>query len=77
MSNDKEAATRWLITLVVVLIALFLAMRFLPIQQWLKSFNDWVGQMGITGIFIFISVYAAATVLLAPGAILTIGAGFA
>jgi len=77
MSNDKEAATRWLITLVVVLIALFLAMTFLPIQQWLKSFNDWVGQMGITGIFIFIAVYAAATVLLAPGAILTIGGGFA
>src|SRR6266704_4629583 len=77
MSNDKEAATRGLITLVVVLIALFLAMRFLPIQQWLKSFNDWVGQMGAAGIFIFIAVYAAATVLLAPGAILTIGAGFA
>ena len=77
MSNDKEPAPGRLITLVVVLIALFLAMRFLPIQQWLKSFNDWVGQMGISGIFIFIGVYAAATVLLAPGAILTIGAGFA
>jgi hypothetical protein len=42
-----------------------------------RSFNDWVGQMGLAGIFIFIAVYAAATVLLAPGAILTIGAGFA
>src|SRR5207249_3131580 len=57
--------------------ALFLSMKFLPVQQWLKSFNDWVGQMGLAGIFIFIAVYAAATVLLAPGAILTIGAGFA
>ena len=33
--------------------------------------------MGIAGICIFIAVYAVATVLLAPGSILTIGAGFA
>src|SRR6266576_384056 len=66
-----------LVVLIAIIIALFLAMKFLPVQQWLRSFNDWVGQMGVAGIFIFIAVYAAATVLLAPGAILTIGAGFA
>src|SRR6058998_360034 len=81
MSNDKtgnsKGAIGRLIALLVSVIALFLAMKFLPVQQWLKSFNDWVGQMGLAGIFIFIAVYAAATVLLAPGAILTIGAGFA
>ena len=72
----KSAIVR-LIVLMVVLIALFLAMRFLSVQQWLRNFNDWVGQMGTAGIFVFILVYAVATVLLAPGAILTIGAGFA
>ena len=72
----KSAIVR-LIVLMVVLIALFLAMRFLPVQQWLRSFNDWVGQMGTTGILIFIVVYAVASVLMAPGSILTIGAGFA
>ncbi len=66
-----------LVVLVAIVIALFLAMRFLPVQQWLRNFNDWVGQMGVAGIFIFIGVYAIATVLLAPGSILTIGAGFA
>src|SRR5881392_3860591 len=78
--SDKPApksAIARLVALIVILIALFLVMKFLPVQQWLRTFSDWVGQMGVTGIFIFIGVYAVATVLLAPGAILTIGAGFA
>src|ERR1044071_2613719 len=72
----KNAITR-LITLIVIVIALLLAVKLLPVRAWLASFNDWVGQMGAAGIFIFIAVYAIATVLLAPGSILTIGAGFA
>ena len=81
MSNENKrstkSATEKLVALAAIVIGLFLAMKFLPVQQWLRSFNDWVGQMGAVGIFIFIAVYAVATVLLAPGAILTIGAGFA
>jgi uncharacterized membrane protein YdjX (TVP38/TMEM64 family) len=73
---SKSAISR-LVALIIIVVALFLAMRFLPIQQWLRNFNDWVSQMGVAGIFIFIGVYAVATVLLASGAILTIGAGFA
>jgi uncharacterized membrane protein YdjX (TVP38/TMEM64 family) len=72
----RKSGIGQLFVLVVVVIGLFLAMRFLPVQQWLRNFNDWVGQMGAFGIFIFIAVYAAATVLMAPGSILTIGAGF-
>jgi uncharacterized membrane protein YdjX (TVP38/TMEM64 family) len=74
---DPKSAIGKLLPLIVIIVALFLAMKFLPVQQWLRSFNDWVGQMGTAGIFIFIIAYAVATVLLAPGAILTIGAGFA
>jgi uncharacterized membrane protein YdjX (TVP38/TMEM64 family) len=73
---SKSAMSR-LVALMIIVVALFLAMRFLPVQHWLRNFSDWVGQMGVAGIFIFIGVYAVATVLLAPGAILTIGAGFA
>src|SRR5438309_691683 len=76
-TGNSTGAIGRLIALLVSVIALFLAMRFLPVQQWLKSFNDWVGQMGVVGVFIFIGVYVVATVLLAPGSILTIGAGFA
>lgn|SRR5262249_31745313 len=79
MNPDKQSksAIARLTVLTVIVVALFLAMRFLPVGEWLTSFNNWVGQMGAVGIFIFILVYAAATVLLAPGSILTIGAGFA
>ena len=79
MSTERQSKTAVarLVVLILIVIALFLAMRFLPVQQWLRSFSDWVGEMGAAGIFIFIVVYALATVLMAPGSILTIGAGFA
>src|SRR5438093_3595805 len=80
-ANDKQRAAKnalgRLVALIAIVIALFLAMRFLPVRECLTNFNNWVGQMGAAGIFIFIGVYALATVLLAPGSILTIGAGFA
>src|SRR5437867_5379364 len=77
MSNEKKSATGRLVVLIAIVAALFLAMRFLPLREWLTNFNNWVSQMGIAGICIFIAVYAVATVLLAPGSVLTIGAGFA
>jgi uncharacterized membrane protein YdjX (TVP38/TMEM64 family) len=80
ISNNGEtikSAIGKLVLLALVVLGLFVAAKPLPVEQWLRSFNDWVGQMGLAGIFIFIGVYVAATVLLTPGAILTIGAGFA
>lgn len=76
MSSDKKNAIGRLIALIAIVIALFLGMKFIPIREWLRNFNEWVSQMGVAGIFIFIGVYALATVLLAPGSVLTIGAGF-
>jgi uncharacterized membrane protein YdjX (TVP38/TMEM64 family) len=76
LQQNKSAISR-LIILIAILIALSVAMKFLPVREWLRNFNDWIGQRGAAGIFIFIAVYAVATVLLAPGSILTIGAGFA
>ena len=76
-SGERKNAIARLIALVAIIIALFLAMRLLPVGNWLRNFNNWVGQMGVAGIFVFIIVYAVATVLLAPGSVLTIGAGFA
>jgi len=76
-SSERRKAIVRLIVLASILVVLFFAMKFLPVREWLRNFNYWVGQMGVAGIFIFIAVYAVATVSLAPGSILTIGAGFA
>jgi len=76
-SEKSKSAVGRIMVLFAIVIALFLAMKFLPVREWLTNFNDWVGQMGAVGIFVFVVVYAVATILLAPGSILTIGAGFA
>lgn len=77
MDSKSKSVIAQLVALFAIVIALFLAMQFLPVQQWLRNFNSWVAHAGVRGIFIFIGVFALATVLLAPGSILTMGAGFA
>jgi uncharacterized membrane protein YdjX (TVP38/TMEM64 family) len=61
------------ITLVAALIAAFF---LLPLSRWLLTLVDWVRDAGALGVIVFSVVYVLATVLLAPGSILTIGAGF-
>ena len=66
---------KW-VGLAIVLIALFIAVRVLPLTDWLTRFNHWVAHLGIWGVLLFILVYILATVLFFPASILTIGAGF-
>ncbi len=67
---------KWLL-LALGLIALGAAWYFLPVKDWVKSFNAWVEQKGAWGYAIFILAYAVATVFFFPGSLLTIGAGLA
>ena len=60
----------------VLAIALLIAVRVLPVAQWLMEFNRWAAQLGIRGILLFILAYVLATVLFFPASVLTIGAGF-
>jgi len=57
-------------------VLLFVAARILPVQAWLRSFEDWVRGMGTAGMFLYAAVYVAAVVLFVPGIVLTLGAGF-
>ncbi len=56
---------------------LFFVASVLPLKAGLNAFNDAVANLGAFGVFLFIVVYALASVLLIPASILTLGAGFA
>jgi uncharacterized membrane protein YdjX (TVP38/TMEM64 family) len=78
--SERHAAKRavpwkW-IGLAIVIIALLIAVRVLPVTDWLTRFNYWVAHLGVWGVLLFILVYIIATVLLFPASILTVGAGF-
>lgn len=57
------------------LVALIVAYRFLPIQNWIESFQSWVQGFGALGWFIFMAVYALTVFILVPGSFLTLAAG--
>jgi hypothetical protein len=60
-------SVRWTWTgLGVLLLALFIALRALPVAQWLTEFNRWIAHLGIWGILLFIVGYILATVLFFP-----------
>jgi uncharacterized membrane protein YdjX (TVP38/TMEM64 family) len=56
--------------------ALFAAWRLLPLEQWMRSLQDWVGEKGAWGGILYAIVYVVAALLLVPGSILTLGAGY-
>lgn len=74
--NTKSKPLAKIALLVLAVLALFAAARFLPVEAWLKGFNQWIADLGAVGFVIFIFAYAAFALLMLPGAILTIGAAF-
>ena len=55
--------------------AVAVAARMLPLAAWLEAFNQRVVGLGVTGMILFALLYAAATVLMVPGSLLTLAAG--
>ncbi len=55
--------------------AVAVAARLLPVASWLDTFNERVVGLGVAGMVLFALLYAAATVLLVPGSLLTLAAG--
>lgn len=70
---------RWLkIGGIVAVIAGVVALwATLPIGTWIEALRVWVSAQGLFGHVVFALVYALASVALAPGAALTLAAGFA
>jgi uncharacterized membrane protein YdjX (TVP38/TMEM64 family) len=59
----------------LVLIALVVAVRMLPVGEWLESFKSWVQGQGAIGFVLYVLVYAVCCVFLVPALALTLGAG--
>ena len=63
-------------TFAVMIVGLFLVFRFLPVTEYLGRFLEQVQSLGVWGPVILAGAYIVATVAMAPGTILTLGAGF-
>ena len=73
---SKVGAIVKLLVILLIVVALFVMMRLLNVQQYLKGALDWINKSGLIGGIVFIGIYILATVLFVPGSILTLGAGF-
>lgn len=63
------------ILLGVAALGVFAAVRLLPVNEWLGTFQRWVAGAGPWGPLLYGLVYVACALLFVPGALLTIGAG--
>ncbi len=63
--------------LIVAVVCLTVAFKFLPIGEYLGAFLEHIQSLGIWGPVLLAIAYIVATIFMAPGAILTLGAGFA
>lgn len=79
--DDRHAAPsrRWLrpSLLVLAIAALGVLAFVLPVTTWLVAVVEWIQAQGPAGPIAYALTYVAATVLLMPGSVLTLGAGFA
>lgn len=80
MDSGKPAAAGNKVKLtifVATLTGLFLAFKFLPLNETLGSFFEKIQTLGVWGPVLMAATYIVATVLMVPGTILSLGAGFA
>jgi len=71
---ERPSRARWIV-LGLVVVALFVASRVLPVGDWLRDFQSWVAHQGTWGCVVYGLAYTAAVLLFVPGSVLTIGAG--
>ncbi|MGA8809010.1 MAG: TVP38/TMEM64 family protein [Thermoanaerobaculia bacterium] len=59
----------------LVIAAIIIVWRFLPVSEWLRAFQAYVKSLGALGYVVYIVVYAICVVAFIPASILTLGAG--
>jgi uncharacterized membrane protein YdjX (TVP38/TMEM64 family) len=64
-----------ILALLLILAAIIIAFRVLPVADWLRAFQIYVRGLGALGYVVYIVVYAICVVAFVPASILTLGAG--
>jgi uncharacterized membrane protein YdjX (TVP38/TMEM64 family) len=64
-----------IVAALLVIAAIVVAFRILPVGDWLRSFQTYVRGLGALGYVVYIIVYAICVVAFVPASILTLGAG--
>jgi len=73
MPPAKQTAK--IVALLIVIAAIIIAFRVLPVADWLRSFQAYVRGLGALGYVVYTVVYALCVVAFVPASILTLGAG--
>ncbi len=76
MTEPAPAPPTRLSLAAIAVVALLSAAVFLPVTDWLLAFVVWVRGLGAVGVLVYALAYIVASVLMMPGSILTLGAGF-
>lgn len=72
---EPQARRGGLLPLLLIVLALIVAVRVLPVDAWLESAVDWVESLGAWGPLATVGLYTVACVLFVPGVVLTLAAG--
>ncbi|MHC4584181.1 MAG: TVP38/TMEM64 family protein [Planctomycetota bacterium] len=77
-SSNQQSGKKYTKVVILVIVILFLIAGtiFLPVKDWLIKSLEWTQGLGIWGPVFVVAFYIVACVLLLPGSILTLGAGF-
>lgn len=73
-ATTKGFPWKWIV-FAAILIVITVAWFLLPVDEWIKQLKGWVDGLGSWGYLIYGLIYIGATIVLAPGAPLTIAAG--
>lgn len=75
--NTGGGSARSILVLAILVAALLVAGALLPVRAWTFAVVDWIRAAGTLGVAVYAATYVIATLTLAPGSVLTLGAGFA
>ena len=75
MTTAREARSWRIGAFLLAAVAIFVAVRILPVGAWLEAFQGLVRESGTRGVVAYAVVYALCAVLFVPASVLSLGAG--